>query len=96
MAAYILALVEVTDAEAYKAYSDRTPGVIAQYGGRFLVRGGGERRILEGAWPESRTVIIEFPDRAAAERFYDSRDYQDILPLRQAASRGRLCLLDGV
>lgn len=95
MAAYILALIEVTDPEAYKAYTAKTPDAVARFGGRFIVRGGGERRILEGDWPESRTVLLEFPDRAAAERFYDSPEYQEILPLRLAASRGRLCLLDG-
>jgi uncharacterized protein (DUF1330 family) len=41
-------------------------------------------------------VVIEFPDMAAARRFYDSPDYQAILPLRQAASRGRLYLVEGV
>jgi uncharacterized protein (DUF1330 family) len=31
-----------------------------------------------------------------ARRFYDSPAYQAILPLRQAASRGRLYLVEGV
>jgi uncharacterized protein (DUF1330 family) len=32
----------------------------------------------------------------AARRFYDSPGYQAILPLRQAASQGRLFLVKGV
>jgi uncharacterized protein (DUF1330 family) len=41
-------------------------------------------------------VIVEFPDMAAARGFYDSPEYRAILPLRLAASRGRLYLVEGV
>ncbi len=69
--------------------------MIAAHGGRFLVRGGAvEAR--EGAPPAGRVVVIEFPDMEAARRFYDSPGYQAILPLRQAASQGRLFLVEGV
>ncbi len=40
--------------------------------------------------------MIEFPDRAAARRFYDAPDYQEILKIRLGASKGRLILVDGV
>jgi uncharacterized protein (DUF1330 family) len=94
MPAYIVALVEVTDPAAYEAYRRQTPGVIAQYGGRFLIRGG-EADPLEGAWNIPRMVVIEFADAAAARRFYESPEYQAIVPLRQAASSGRLAILPG-
>jgi uncharacterized protein (DUF1330 family) len=40
--------------------------------------------------------VIEFPDVAAARRFYDSPEYQAIIGLRHRASKGRLILVDGV
>ena len=95
MPAYVIAEIEVTDPEAYAPYRARTPDVIAAHGGRFLVRGGAvEPR--EGAPPAGRVVVIEFPDMEAARRFYDSPAYQAILPLRQAASQGRLYLVEGM
>ena len=94
MAAYMLALIDVTDPGAYRAYTDRTPGVIQQYGGRFVVRGGNPEA-LEGEVPSPRVVILEFPDKAAVKRFYDSPEYQEILPLRLAASKGRVTVLEG-
>lgn len=94
MPAYLVGEIEVTDPERYALYTARTPGVIATYGGRFLVRGGAVEA-KEGAPPAGRVVVIEFPDMAAARRFYDSPDYQAILPLRLAASRGRLYLVEG-
>jgi uncharacterized protein (DUF1330 family) len=94
MPAYIVGLVEVTDPESYNRYRARTPEVIAQYGGHFVIRGG-EPQVLEGDWPAPRVVVIAFPDEAAARRFYESPEYQEIVPIRQGASNGTLALLPG-
>jgi uncharacterized protein (DUF1330 family) len=94
MAAYIIAEVEVTDPDTYATYRAQTPGVIAQYGGRFIVRGG-TADTLEGERPPTRLVVIEFDDLAAARRFYDSKEYQAILGIRQRAATSRLVLVEG-
>jgi uncharacterized protein (DUF1330 family) len=94
MAGYIIAEVEVTDPETYATYRAQTPGVIERYGGRFIVRGG-EAELLEGGREPARIVVIEFPDTAAAKRFYDSPDYQAIIGIRQRAARSRLVLVEG-
>jgi uncharacterized protein (DUF1330 family) len=52
--------------------------------------------VLEGDWPWPRLVIIEFQSRDAARLFYDSPEYQKILPLRQAASDGTLAIVESV
>jgi uncharacterized protein (DUF1330 family) len=95
MPAYVIAEIEVADPEAYAPYRARTPDVVAAHGGRFLVRGGAVEP-LEGDPPVGRIVVIEFPDLEAARRFYASPEYRAILPLRQAASQGRLYLVEGV
>ena len=94
MTAYVIAEVEVTDPVAYKEYADRAPGVTLPAGGRYLARAG-TVECLEGEPPKSRIVVIEFPDMQAARDFYHGRAYQEIVPLRQAASIGRLFLVDG-
>jgi uncharacterized protein (DUF1330 family) len=94
MPGYIIAEIEVTDPDAYKLYTARTPGVVAEHGGRFIVRGGAVTA-LEGPPPSGRVVVIEFADLASARAFYDSSAYRAILPLRQAASRGRVFLVEG-
>lgn len=94
MPAYVVAAIEVTDPEGYKKYTARTPAEIARWGGRFLVRGT-QPEVLEGDWPIQRLVVIEFPDLETARKFYDSEDYQAVVPLRQAASRGALALFEG-
>jgi uncharacterized protein (DUF1330 family) len=94
MSAYVVATVEVTDPEAYKKYTSEVPAQLAAWGGRFLIRGP-QPEVLEGDWPIQRLVVLEFPDKDTARRFYDSEGYQAIVPLRQAASRGALALFEG-
>lgn len=95
MPAYIIAEIEVKDWTTYEAYRARTPGVIAAFGGRFIVRGG-TTEAKEGAGPAGRVVVLEFPDMATARRFYDSAEYQEILPLRTGAADSRLFMVEGV
>lgn len=91
---YLIAEVNVTDAEGMKPYGAATPPVIAKFGGHYIVRGG-QTASLEGAAPAPRVAVIEFPSFAAAKAYYASADYQAILPLRQRAATSRLFLVEG-
>jgi len=94
MPAYVLAEIEVTNPEGYKAYTAIVPATIEKYGGRFLVRGGATQ-VLEGEWPQRRRVILEFPSVDAARKWWDSPDYEKPKALRRANSNGRLLLIEG-
>lgn len=95
MPAYVIADVAVTDPAGYEPYRPLAAASIARFGGRFLVRGGASE-LLEGAPAPNRTVVIEFPDAETARRWYRSQEYQRALKIRQAASQGRLILVEGV
>lgn len=95
MPAYLIAQLTITDPTAFEAYRAAVPDVIARHGGRYLARGGAVE-VLEGALPHQRLVVIAFSDMAAARRFYDSPDYQEILPLRLAAAEGTVALVEGL
>ena len=43
-----------------------------------------------------RPTIIEFQSRDAARLFYDSPEYQQILPLRQESAKGSVVIVEGV
>lgn len=94
MAAYIIAQLNVTDPEGFGRYRDAVSPLVAKYGGRYLVRGGATE-CLEGTWPASRLVVIAFDSFEQAKRFYESADYQEILPLRLNASEGVVILAEG-
>ncbi|MGF1625945.1 MAG: DUF1330 domain-containing protein [Alphaproteobacteria bacterium] len=94
MTAYLIARVKVEENDDYAAYRERVPAVIAQYGGRYVVRGG-PVDVLEGDREKTRVVVIAFADRAAARRFYDSPEYQAIVGLRHATSTADIVVADG-
>ena len=95
MAGYIVVDVEVHDREAYEEYRSQVLPTIEQYGGRFLVRGGAVE-VLEGDWQPGRFVILEFPSRERAREWYDSPEYQAILPIRLRHARSKAILVGGV
>jgi uncharacterized protein (DUF1330 family) len=94
MAAYVIAEIRVTDPAGYEPYRPLAAASIARFGGRFLARGG-EAVLLEGVPPPERIVVIEFPDAAAGQRWYQSEEYQSALKIRLAASQGRVILVEG-
>ena len=68
MAAYIIAMIKVTDPQSYEEYRQKVPAVIAAYGGRYLLRGGALER-LEGEADLHRVVVLEFPNMAKLKAF---------------------------
>ena len=95
MTAYVIASVTVTDAEKYKNYMALSPTAVAAAGGKFIVRGG-DMKVLEGSWPNPRIVIIEYPNREAAEAFYDSALYVAARAEREGAAQFNMIVVDGV
>ena len=94
MPAYVILDIDVTDPDEYEGYRQRSGAIAEQYGGLFRVRGG-DPQTVEGDWAPSRIVVLEFPSSEAARAWYDSPEYQEILPLRQAAAHSRAILVDG-
>ncbi|HUK58272.1 MAG TPA: DUF1330 domain-containing protein [Stellaceae bacterium] len=94
MAGYLIANLDITDPAKYDDYRQQVGKVVAQYGGRFLVRGG-EMKVLEGKPAVKRLVVLEFPTVAAAQKFYDSPEYRPLIPLRKASTVSTVFLVEG-
>ena len=95
MPAYFIGKVQVTDWARYSEYIKATPSIIAQFGGRFIARGG-ECVTLEGPEETGRVVIIEFPTLAAAKAFFQSEEYSQAKKLREGAAIAQFIAVDGV
>ncbi len=95
MSAFILADVTVTDPEKMAEYRVWSTRAMQEHGAEVLVRGG-EFQVLEGPWTPSRLVVLKFPDRAAALRFYDSETYRQAREIRRDAGIMRMVVVDGV
>lgn len=95
MPAYFVVELEITNIEAMQPYREAVPATVGQYGGRFLARGGATE-VIEGGPQPKRIVILEFPDAAAIKRWYNSPEYQKILPNRLANSNAsRAFIVEG-
>ena len=95
MSAYFVFELEITNMDAMAPYREAVGATLAQYGGRFLVRVGATE-LIEGGPEPKRIVILEFADAAACKRWYNSPQYQKILPNRLENSKARAFIVDGV
>ena len=94
MAAYLIADIDVTDPVNYESYRPLASAAVAQFGGRFLSRGG-KVESVEGGWAPKRLVILEFPSMQRLREFYDTPEYQKALAVRLKYSKGKLIFVEG-
>lgn len=94
MTAYLIANVDVTDAQGYDEYRKEVPAMIAAYGGRYLSRAG-TTEVLEGDWVPKRLVILEFPSMERLKAWYDSPEYRPLRDIRRRTSTSTIVAIDG-
>lgn len=90
---YWIGRVDVDDFEHYKGYIEANGPAFAEYGARFLVRGG-EFESVEGQ-SRARNVVIEFPSYQAAKECYDSEVYQAAKAVRTPVSTADIIIIEG-
>ena len=94
MSVYSISSIDVKDWDAYREYMRLVPSIIEKFGGKYLVRGG-EMESLEGKMFHGRMVIIEFPNKELAMKFYKSEEYKPLLDLRTNSGISNLVIVDG-
>ena len=94
MPAYIIVDIAIQDPETYERYKAMAPDSIAQYDGRYCVRGA-TVTTLEGTWSPSRFVMLEFPTADAARAWWSSPEYAPAKALRQSCARTEMLLVEG-
>jgi len=95
MSAFLIVDTKIENADAYEKYKALAKPIAEKYGGVYRARGG-EMDIREtDLWTPTRMVIIEFPDMASAQAFYDSEEYAPVKPLRRNNAECTLLILDG-
>ena len=95
MPAYMIVDEDVFDSEGLTDYGKVASRTIAQYGGKAIIRTT-ESEVLEGTWKPKRLVVLEFENKEAAKRWYDSPEYQAAIPLRQKAAKSNFILVKGI
>jgi uncharacterized protein (DUF1330 family) len=94
MAAYVIVNVDTKHPQEYEHYKGMAEKTVAQYGGRYLVRGG-QMKVLEGSWEPTRIVVLEFPSYEKAHEWWHSAEYAPAKELRQRLSTTDLLIIEG-
>ncbi len=85
MGAFMIIQADIKDPERFMDYAKRAPALIEQYGGRYRVMRG-ECVQLEGADDNRKIVVSEWPSMDAAQRFWDSPEYEELKRVREGAA----------
>lgn len=94
MSAFIVAQISIQDRNTYAKYEAGFFEIFSKHSGRILSVDE-DPEVLEGGWPYTRTVLIEFPSNDEAMAWYRSDDYQKLAEHRFAASAANIVLIQG-
>jgi uncharacterized protein (DUF1330 family) len=95
MTAYAIAQLRRVDfGPEIAEYLQRIDDSLTPYEGKFLVHGT-TAEVIDGDFPGA-IVVIAFPNLECAHAWYESAEYQAILPLRVNNSDGGAVIVDGV
>ena len=87
----------ITDPTGIKEYGAKVLQTLAPFNGHyhFVVRGG-KTESLDGDAPPKGIVVIAFDSSEQAHAWYNSPAYAAIRPIRLAAVKGRMFIVEGV
>jgi len=91
---YVVAEVDVTDPGTFQKYAEKTPGTLAPFNGRYIIRGG-KFQSIEGE-PPKRFVVIQFESMEKALAWENSPAYEAIKPIRHSSAKSRVFITEGV
>jgi uncharacterized protein (DUF1330 family) len=85
MAAYLVGNISVKDVGLWQKYVAGVGESLAPFDSRIIFRGQ-LVRVLAGQQEHDLIVVIEFPDHATLDAWFDSEKYQALIPLRDKAA----------
>ncbi len=80
MPAYIIVGFTPKDTDKLQKYGANVPSTLATYSGEILTKGPVEK--LQGDFAHQVQVVIAFPNKEKALGWYNSDDYQALIPIR--------------
>lgn len=91
MAAYFIFQYDVTDSEGYAQYAPAAGPSVYHYGGE-VIAADPNAIAVEGTKP-GNVVVLKFDSADAAQKWYESPEYQTALPHRLGNSANNTALI---
>jgi uncharacterized protein (DUF1330 family) len=93
--AFVIVQISINDRSGYEQYGLAGHQEIFDKFSAKLVAADDAVEVVEGSWPFSRTVVLEFPSQELAHAWYDSDEYQAVVGLRHASATSNLVIVSG-
>jgi uncharacterized protein (DUF1330 family) len=93
--AFVIVQIAINDRDGYHRYETAGHQEIFDKFSAKLVGVDEQVEAVEGSWPFTRTVIIEFPSKELARAWYDSDEYQAVVGLRHGSTTSNLVIVSG-
>ncbi len=88
----VVTIKKILDIEAFRDYATRVAPIIERYGGKYVAVDK-TPDVRSGEWPFVRTVVVAYPNYRAAQNWYDSAEYQQIIPIRLRAIDANIAIV---
>jgi uncharacterized protein (DUF1330 family) len=85
MAAYLVGHITIKDVSQWEIYMEGVRNSLLPYSAEVIFRGK-LHKVLTGEHSHQNTVVIRFPDQATLQEWYQSKDYQELVPIRDRAA----------
>jgi uncharacterized protein (DUF1330 family) len=95
MPAYMIVAAKISDRERFiSGYGKAAAELVAKFGGHYILRAPGAE-MLEGNFGDGSSMVIsEWPDKAAAKRFWESPEYAEAKKLREGIADCQVLLIE--
>ena len=95
MSAYMIVTAIVHERDTFiREYGIPAGKLVEQFGGKYLLKGPGAE-LLEGDFGAGGAMVIsEWPDKAAALRFWNSPEYAEVKKARQGLADVQVLLIE--
>ena len=95
MAVYLIGQVEIHDREEFRKYESGFIDLFSRSSGEFLAISE-DPVVIVGSWPYTRTVLLRFPSREEAMKWYQSPEYQSLAQHRFRASSANFVIIEAL
>ena len=85
MPAFLIGHITIKDPLKWQKYVDGVRVSLEPFKAKIIFRGK-RVTIFAGEHPYDHTVVVAFPDQSAIQQWYNSDDYQKLIPIRREAA----------
>ena len=93
---FMLVDVDIHNIDEYKKYLEKVKPMVEKFGGKYLIKGGKIDAKETDLWKPKRIVLVKFPNKSSALRWYNSEEYRALKHLRLNNASSNILFIEGV